>query len=390
MIDSWKQALDRDEYVGTVLMDLSKAFDCIPHGLLICKLNAYGLSINACKFMCTYLSGRQQRVKLADGRSSWTPMKKGIPQGSCLGPILFNIFINDLFLFMEKCDLYNYADDNTLSVSGKTMDYVIEALRSDTSMAIDWLTNNFMQANPEKFQVMCMKPIKAYKEQLPDHLEVNGVKILRDTQVKLLGLTIDDRLKFDVQVNNICTKASKQLNVLNRFKHVFNVSEKTIIYNTFVLANFNYCPVVWHFCGVTLTRKMEKIQERALRFLLNDFTSEYNVMLDKVGLDTLFIRRLKSIACEVFKAINDLSPTFLRDIFNVKELHHEMRDDVILIQPKFSKIRYGQSTFSYYGPHIWNLLPNDVKCNVNVNMFKDMLRTWEGPHCQCNLCYFIP
>ncbi len=390
LVDSWKQALDQDEYVGTIMMDLSKAFDCIPHGLLICKLKAYGLSDNACKLMCSYLSGRKQRVKLSDGRSSWMPLKKGIPQGSCLGPILFNIFVNDLFLFIQNCKLYNYADDNTLSVSGKSMDYVVEALRSDTSNAIDWFTCNFMQANPEKFQVMYMKPIRAKQEQVPEHLEVNGVMIKRDTHVKLLGLTIDDKLKFDVHINNICAKASKQLNVLNRFKHVFNVGEKTTIYNTFVLANFNYCPVVWHFCGVTLTRKMEKVQERALRFLLNDFNSEYDVMLQKVGLDTLFLRRLKVIACEVYKAINDLSPSFMNEIFNVKEVQHDLRDNVILVQPKFGKIRYGQSTLSYYGPHIWNLLPSEAKTGVSINVFKDMLSTWEGPHCQCNLCYFIP
>ena len=82
----------------------------------------------------------------------WVALKKGIPQGSCLGPLIFNIFINDLFLFIEKCMLVNYADDNTLSHSAKTFDVIImDALRFDTKNAIRWFTMNYTQANPDKF-----------------------------------------------------------------------------------------------------------------------------------------------------------------------------------------------------------------------------------------------
>ncbi len=86
LIDSWKYALDNDNFVRTVLTDLSKAFVCIPHGLLITKMSAYGLGNKACEFMASYLSERYQRVKISNNKSSWTPLLKGIPQGSCLGP----------------------------------------------------------------------------------------------------------------------------------------------------------------------------------------------------------------------------------------------------------------------------------------------------------------
>ena len=164
LVDSWKKAMDNDQYVGTVLMDLSKAFDCIPHALLIAKMKAYGLSTNACKLMISYLTGRFQRVKISEFRSSWQPLKKGVPQGSCLGPLLFNIFVNDLFCFMKKCDLVNYADDNTLSATGCTVEIMLQALRVDTKNALDWFKSNFMQANPEKFQVMFLKSFTSPEE----------------------------------------------------------------------------------------------------------------------------------------------------------------------------------------------------------------------------------
>ena len=96
-------------------MDLSKAFDCIPHGLLLTKLKCYGLSDQACLLLKSYISDRKQRVKVGHSRSKWGSVAQGVPQGSILGPLIFNIFINDIFYALENvCNLYNYADDNTL------------------------------------------------------------------------------------------------------------------------------------------------------------------------------------------------------------------------------------------------------------------------------------
>ena len=103
-------------------MDLSKAFDSLPHSLLISKLNAYGLSISACNLMASYLQDRKQRVKLGPVRSTWSYLTKGVPQGSILGPVLFNGFVNDLVYFIEICSLYNYADDNSLSNASAKID----------------------------------------------------------------------------------------------------------------------------------------------------------------------------------------------------------------------------------------------------------------------------
>ena len=125
-------------------MDLPKAFGSLPHGLIISKLHAYGVSTPARELLFSYLHGRKQRVRISTSRSSWTTLSKGVPQGSILGPLLFNIFMNDLFLFIEKCKLYNYADDNSLDSSS---DDLLEALRNlnrDGRNSIDWFTKNGM------------------------------------------------------------------------------------------------------------------------------------------------------------------------------------------------------------------------------------------------------
>ena len=119
--EDWKQALDDKTYVAAILMDLSKAFDCLPHDLLLLKLKYYDLSDNALKLMESYLTNRKQCAKLGSTKSDFESILMGVPQGSILGPFLFNFFINAIFHFVESCNLYNYADNNTVSCSDHSL-----------------------------------------------------------------------------------------------------------------------------------------------------------------------------------------------------------------------------------------------------------------------------
>ena len=124
-----KNAQDQKHTVGALFMDLPKAFDCLPHGLLVSKLHAYGLTPATCQLLGDYLCGCRQRVKISNARSPWKTLAKGVPRGSFLGPLLLNIFINDMFYFIGKYSLYNYADDNPLSISAPTAEEVLSNLK---------------------------------------------------------------------------------------------------------------------------------------------------------------------------------------------------------------------------------------------------------------------
>ncbi len=153
LIYQWRTALDNKFCIGSVFMDLSKCFDCMPHALLISKLDDHWLTRKAYPLFSDYLCNRVQRTKIGVCRSPWAGIIKGVPQGCGLGPMLFNVFINHLFYSLLECKLYKYADDNTQSKVGSAVKDVFESLRIDAWNATKWFTSNFMKVNPENFQV---------------------------------------------------------------------------------------------------------------------------------------------------------------------------------------------------------------------------------------------
>ena len=142
---------------------------------------------------------------------------KGVPQGSILGQLLFNVFINDIFSFVTDSSLYNYADDNTLSYSDKDVQNLVEVLKKDSKSLIHWFHLNKMQANPDKFQAMAIGS-KTFSKGIS--FNFGNVEIRPENEVKLLGVDIDCRLNFNSHIANICRKASRQLNVLNELENI--------------------------------------------------------------------------------------------------------------------------------------------------------------------------
>ena len=191
-------------------MDLSKAFDCIPQDLVIVKLAAYGFDKNMICYMYSYLKGTKQCASVKNIKSTFEEIISGVPQGSILGPILFNIFFKDFFHFILVASAHNFADNNTLSSVAKTIENLISILESESEIAINWFKNNHMIVNPGKFQAIIFDKHKGNHTNRTTNINQKEIKAV--AKVKLLGIEIDGKLNFNHHINNICKSASNQLN----------------------------------------------------------------------------------------------------------------------------------------------------------------------------------
>ena len=153
MIEKAKRIMDKGGHFSALLTDLSKAFDCLPHDLLIAKLDAYGFKNDALYLIFNYLNNRKQRVKINSSFSSFQNIISGVPQGSLLGPLLFNIFLTDIFLFCPT-EIASYADDNTPYATGVCLEKTLQKVEKASNTLFKWFSNNYMVANADKCHLL--------------------------------------------------------------------------------------------------------------------------------------------------------------------------------------------------------------------------------------------
>ena len=164
------------------------------HSLTIKKLEAYGFGSGSLDLMRSFFENRRNRVKLGQITSIWKPMKRGCPQGSSFGPLLWNMLQNDLPLHVENGNITMYANDHQLHVKGTNHEIVGQQLKTSCKQALIWYSINLLSANPEKFQLLNINPRKIDGDTSDAVLSLDGLPINKSEDIKLLGVHIDDDL----------------------------------------------------------------------------------------------------------------------------------------------------------------------------------------------------
>ena len=242
------EGLDGGELRSAALCDLSKAFDCVSHAILLDKLNYYGINGTPHLLLQSYLSNRKQAVSINGKLSNLKDIKTGVPQGSILGPLLFIIYINDFStsVIPNKCVLY--ADDATIIVSAVSQDSLQQNTISALSSAQNWFSSNSLKLNNDKTQKITFSFSSA---------SIEG------NYVKLLGLLLDDGLKWSSHIDNLCSRLSGQIYLLRQLKKTFDKKILLMVYFANIHSLLSYGAVIWG--NASQSDKAFKMQKRAVR-----------------------------------------------------------------------------------------------------------------------------
>ena len=300
-----------------------------------------------------------------------------------LGPLLFNVFINDLFLFIDKGEICNFADDNTLFKCCDNLDEAKSSIEKECHLVTSWFKINSLKMNPDKCHVVVLGA-----KTLPEDFTilVNDTALIVEDQVTLLGVTLDNNLNFNAHINTVCKEACRKLNALIRIAEYLNRNQKKMLINAFFYSHFNYCPLIWMFSSKALNDKIEKLHKRALQIIESDFTATYENLMAIDGSITIHKRNLQFLMTEIYKTLHDLNPPFMKEIFVRIDSPYLLKIKQRLKVDQVKTSAYGLETASFRGSQIWNTLGSSFKQLSSVNSFKEKIKRWDGSNCNCKIC----
>ena len=382
LTDIFLDAMDRRLVSVVVLLDLSKVFDSLDHTLLLRKLRLLGLSRITLEWFRSYLTHRSQSVRIGcELQSESRKTTHGVPQGSILGPALFNIYINDLPRVPKACSLESYVDDSKLYLTFAVKDFETSTYRLSENLEriAAWCCHSSLLINPDKTKLLLLGTPQMFKR-VPENFSVTllGTKLFPVSSAKDLGVTLDASLSYDEHVTEVVSKCTSILCQINRVKHILDRKSLLMAINALVFTKLYYCSTIWANTSKGNVKKLQSVHNFAARIVTGSrkFHHITPSLKQLLWLTVNAYLRYRDITL-AFKCINGLAPEYLCRKFNPGSQIHDRatgKNDMLAIP--FYQTATGQRSFLFRAVKLWNDLPDYLKYENNLKNFKTALRSY--------------
>ena len=369
LCDSWYRAINNSEIVGTVFLDLRKAFDLVNHKILLSKLHIYFKDTNTHNLLSSYMSNRTQYVHNDGVSSSLQSIISGVPQGSILGPLLFCLYINDLPLCLKDlnvtCDIF--ADDNSLHTHDRKIEVVNANLQEGILRIDNWCKGNKMMLNPDKTKSMVITTRQKHQlKPLILDLKLDDKMIEQVESHKVLGVTIDMKFTWEPHINNICRIVARNVYLLKLLRNYVETKYLKIFFHAHCMSHMNYASSIWSRADDIHLKPLNSIHRRAAKLMCRQENISTDQKLQKLGLLPLNRQHELNTLIAVYKTRHNMHPEYLLQILNPCSSRYGSQNYIV---PRANMDLF-KNSFSFSGPSMWNSLPTTIKSLGTVQSFK--------------------
>ena len=376
VIDTLKQALDRQEYAIGIFLDLEKAFDTICHNILLAKLEHYGFRGHVNNFIKSYLSNRKQFTLVNGKKSRLKENNFGVPQGSILGPLFFLIFINDISFSMRSCKGKLFADDTCLLLHHKTIHTLVQNAEHSLTEISKWFKLNKLSLSLTKSNFILFHNTKRDPCAWLKKLQSGNEELPRVKVVKYIGLHVDEKLTWKNHIDEVYNSLTKYFSIFYNIRSFVDRRLARVIYHTCIQSKIKYGIEVYGSANETFLNKLQVIQNKLMK-LLTKKERRYSTNLLHTELDILKVQDIHkhSVLQFVHKCKANKTISNFENYFTTRGEQHnrDLRNNNDLDQNRFAR-EHGRTTVQRIGSVYWNQLSDTLKVlDASQSVFKNSI-----------------